>query len=74
MTPADELRAAAQTLRDVAPQITGPLAGLADPVANWLDYHAAMTDRLNALVDGAPDHIDHPALAVARAVLGSSDG
>src|SRR6478752_1897025 len=31
-TPADEYRQAAAELRDVAPLIDGPLAGLADPV------------------------------------------
>lgn len=73
MTPAEELRAAAQTLRNVAPQITGHLAGLADPVADWLDTAAEYADKW------PPDHqanspFRQGALAVARAVLGSSDG
>ena len=34
------LQQAADTLRAVAPDITGPLAGLADPVADWLDETA----------------------------------
>lgn len=39
-TPADELRTAAENLRAVAPEITGGLAGLADPVAAWLEEEA----------------------------------
>ncbi|MFF7142306.1 hypothetical protein ACFZB5_13790 [Streptomyces nodosus] len=79
--PADELRAAARTLRDTAPDIHGPLAPLADPVADWLD-HAA--DGLNIgrihgtdLVICEPcceqlpcQHLK-PVLAVARAVNGT---
>src|SRR5690606_20163502 len=34
---AAELQQAADTLRDAAPDITGRLAGLADPVADWLE-------------------------------------
>lgn len=68
--PADELRTAAQTLRDVAPQITGHLAGLADPVADWLDTAAKYADKWPA------DHMANSpfrqgALAVARAINGS---
>ena len=51
-----ELQQAAEALRWVAPSVTGPLAGLADPVAEWLDEAA-----------GRPD-IPDVALRVARAV------
>lgn len=34
------LQQAADTLRQVAPDITGPLAGLADPVADLLEEYA----------------------------------
>ena len=89
MTPADELRTAAKTLRDVAPQITGPLAGLADPVADWLDQAAhqyecgirAADDVFHddpegheAFLTTGPGAPSPHALTVARAVLGSSDG
>jgi hypothetical protein len=72
-TPADELHAAAQRLRDVAPDITGPLAGLADPVADWLDYAAAAATRLHSLFadsDDPGEFIEQRALAVARQILG----
>jgi hypothetical protein len=60
--PADEMRAAAQTLRVVAPRLTGPLAGLADPVAAWLDACAdapasasrAAGLRVARIVNGTP--------------------
>ena len=64
-TLADELRAAAERLRDVSPRITGQLAGLADPVAEWLDYEADLmgpgSERRGRT---------HRALDVARAVNG----
>ncbi|MFJ9234119.1 hypothetical protein ACIRJ3_03930 [Streptomyces anulatus] len=47
-----------------------PGVGLA--VAAWLDHHADMSDRLTGLVDGAPDGSGHPALAVARQLLGTT--
>ena len=85
-TPADEYRQAAAELRDVAPMIDGPLAGLADPVADWLDQAAKHHD---ATVIGAasvwqrPDEAayrdafvtkqtDRAALAVARQILGTT--
>ena len=37
---AAELQQAADRLRAVAPDLTGPLSGLADPVADWLDATA----------------------------------
>lgn len=64
------LREAARTLRDVAPQINGPLQGLADPVAEWLEYHAAMRDALGDVVQSLPVGLGHPAYVVASAVLG----
>lgn len=69
MTPADELRTAAARLRDLAPQITGPLAGLADPVADWLD--AAAQQEAYTLAEfghrgGAGPH----ALTIARHING----
>ncbi|GAA2946345.1 MULTISPECIES: hypothetical protein [Streptomyces] len=65
-TPAAELRAAVVRLRDVAPQITGPLAGLADPVAEWLEWQA------EALTDGRIA-VPAPALTVARRILGTTE-
>ncbi|MEV1097466.1 hypothetical protein AB0I87_18590 [Streptomyces sp. NPDC049952] len=87
-TPADEYRQAAAELRDVAPLIDGPLAGLADPVADWLDQaakHHEATVIGAASVWQRPDeaayrdafvtkHTDRAALAVARQVLGTTTG
>ncbi|WP_371793046.1 hypothetical protein OG285_32470 [Streptomyces sp. NBC_01471] len=84
LTPAAALRAAATALQDVAPDITGPLAGLADPVADWLDAAAHAHD---AMAKGAASvwpepheaaerdawvakQTDQPALTVARTILG----
>ena len=87
MTSAEELRAAAARLRDVAPQITGPLAGLADPVADWLDaaardYEASVTAAADVFRDDpvgrdrflttSPGAPSPHALAVARQILGST--
>ncbi|RSS32280.1 hypothetical protein [Streptomyces sp. WAC08241] len=111
-SPADELRAAAEKLREhadaaspgpwteggvgdfgwnVAFPTPGTGAGLEDSeqgradaayialmdpdvghaLADWLDYHAAMSDRLAQLFDDPPlIPDDHPALAVARALNG----
>lgn len=76
-TPAAELRAAAQRLRDVAPQIEGPLAGLADPVADWLESDALTVDavakhRPDAVIEGENAHWLAPALAVARQINGTA--
>ncbi|MFE2497137.1 hypothetical protein [Streptomyces scopuliridis] len=60
-TPADEMRAAAWALRDVAPLVKGPLAGLADPLAAWLDSAAEDAEQIGA---------DHRALTVARQING----
>lgn len=87
MTPAEELRAAAARLRDVAPHITGPLAGLAAPVADWLDaaahsYEAGVTAAADVFRDDpvgrdrflttGPGAPSPHALAVARQILGST--
>lgn len=64
MSAADELRTAATTLRDLAPGITGPLAGLADPVAAWLEVEAFRVSR-----NGQGPNAHH-ALTVARAING----
>jgi len=59
--PAGEMHAAAQALRDVAPGLTGPLAGLADPVAAWLD----------ACADDPASASQSAGLRVARIVNGT---
>ncbi len=64
-TPAENLRAAARTLREAAPELTGHLADLANPVAEWLDVEAY---RLETKAEGRA--LLH-ALNVARAVNGS---
>ncbi len=84
MTPADELRAAAAHLRaatlPTAITATPAMASLLrarEPLAAWLDFHAAMGDRMRALFDDdlpTDEDIKHPALAVARALLGTTDG
>jgi hypothetical protein len=73
-TPADELRTAAQRLRDVAPDITGPLTGLADPVADWLEATAADVARIEAQYRDrlAGESMAPHALAVARAINGTA--
>ena len=71
--PVSTLREAAQRLRDVAPQITGPLQGLADPVADWLDQAARTADWAHDLFADSKDSgefVQPFALAVARTVLG----
>ncbi|MGW7398050.1 hypothetical protein ACWGH7_16315 [Streptomyces cyaneofuscatus] len=63
--PADQLRAAAVRARENGDPLHTVLA-------RWLDHHADMSDRLTCLVDGAPDGSGHPALAVARQLLGTT--
>jgi hypothetical protein len=41
-------------------------------LADWLEFHAAMNERLHGLIDGLPDGDDHPALALARAIAAVS--
>ncbi|MER8233507.1 hypothetical protein [Streptomyces sp. NPDC094049] len=51
--------------------VMGPDVGQA--LADWLDYHATMSDRLAQLFDDPPlTPNDHPALAVARALNGGT--
>jgi hypothetical protein len=58
LTP-QEFRQAAQTLRDLAPVMDGPLAWLAGPAAEWLEENARTTTP-------------HPvAIRMARAVNGT---
>jgi hypothetical protein len=76
-SPVAELRAAATQLRDVAPQIDGPLAGLADPVAEWLDLEADVMEARIALAGSAEYAVDlrgDHSLAVARQILGTAGG
>ena len=70
MTPADELRAAARRLRDVAPlaPTTGPLA-IAEPVADWLDIKATEYDPDADVQETDRSH--EIALTVARKVNGA---
>lgn len=42
MSAALELSAAARTLRDVAPELRGPMAGLADPFAELFEQRATV--------------------------------
>lgn len=70
MKSSDVFRAAAIRLREVAPDIDGPLKGLADPVAEWLDHQAEAYDRLHMMVDGMPENLGHPAFRVAHTILG----
>jgi hypothetical protein len=75
MTPTEELRTAATRLRDIAPEITGHLAGLADPVAAWLDLEADVIAAREADFPGGEWAVDlggDCALAVAHAVLGGA--
>jgi hypothetical protein len=87
MNPADELRTAAETLRAAAPEITGRLAGLADPAAAWLEEEAKRHDAAIAAaanIWGSTAHADAiawldagagkpspNALALARAINGA---
>ncbi|WP_329114531.1 hypothetical protein [Streptomyces sp. NBC_01353] len=68
---AAELQQAADRLRDLAPQIDGPLAGLADPVADWLDETANALSWLAPFRDHEPGYaMWNVASAVARQILG----
>ncbi|MFI2354731.1 hypothetical protein ACH5AG_08590 [Streptomyces anulatus] len=63
--PADLLRAAAEKLRNMDPLTADRLTGIANPVAWWLEWQAAV------LAEGHTAALD-PALAVARQLLGTS--
>jgi hypothetical protein len=69
-----ELQQAADTLRDVAPQIEGRLAGLADPVADWLDETANALAWLAPYRDNEPGYgMWQTALTVARKINGTTE-
>jgi hypothetical protein len=67
-TPWVVLKRAALRLRDVAPDVTGPLVGLAGPVADWLEHEITRYDPAAGIQETDGSH--RVALAVARAVLG----
>lgn len=55
------------------PYIAAMCPSVGAALADWLDYHAAMSDRLAQLFDDPPlTPDDHPALAVARAITGGT--
>lgn len=67
------LQQAADTLRSVAPEITGPLAWLADPVADWLDETANALAWLAPFRDNEPGYgMWEAASRVAAAVNGTA--
>src|SRR5690606_32816095 len=69
---AAELQQAADTLRDAAPDITGRLAGLADPVADWLEATANALAWLAPFRERVPGYpLWETATAVARRSNGS---
>jgi hypothetical protein len=67
---ATELRAAAQTLRNVEPFITGKLAELAVPVAKWLEREAR--DEEYRLAEFGHRTASPEAMEVARAINGTA--
>ncbi|MFB7421599.1 hypothetical protein ACFC1L_44440 [Streptomyces sp. NPDC056210] len=70
---AAELQQAADRLRDAAPQIDGPLAGLANPVADWLDETANTLAWLAPYREHEPGYrMWQTATAVARAINGDA--
>ncbi|MFJ3043648.1 hypothetical protein [Streptomyces tendae] len=71
---AAELQKAADTLRDVAPDITGPLAGLADPVADWLEATANALSWLAPFREHEPGYpLWETASNVARTINGTKE-
>jgi hypothetical protein len=60
-----ELAAAARTLRDIAPELRGPLAGLADPFAELFEERAAVAAHDPG---GFGTGIDGVALTAARRI------
>jgi hypothetical protein len=67
------LQQAADTLRATAPDITGPLAWLADPVADWLDETANALAWLAPFRDNEPGYgMWETASRVAAAVNGTA--
>lgn len=66
------LQQAADTLRVVGPDITGPLAGLADPVADWLEETANALSWLAPFRDHEPGYpLWETASRVAAAINGT---
>jgi hypothetical protein len=63
-----ELAAAARTLREVGPELRGPLAGLADPFAELFEERAVVAARD---ARGFETGIDAVALTAARRINGS---
>ncbi|MGV9226358.1 hypothetical protein ACWDPF_27235 [Streptomyces albogriseolus] len=80
LTPADEIRAAADMLRNAlypgafsADRTVAALVRAHDPVATWLERHAGIAEELQQYLgeefqEGALDHDTHDALTVARAM------
>lgn len=67
-----ELQQAADALRAAAPDITGRFAGLADPVADWLDETANALAWLAPYRDNEPGYaMWEAALRVARTINGT---
>ncbi|WP_030319657.1 hypothetical protein [Streptomyces flavochromogenes] len=76
-SPADELRTAAEKLRDYTEDLPGYLQGMAEPVAQLLDHQARIAREVQDYLgdefqDGALDLNVHNALAVARAITGDT--
>lgn len=81
-TPADELAAAAETLKTArfagamtATPVVAALIRAREPIANWLQRHSGIAGEMQQYLgeefqDGALDHDTHDALAVARAITG----
>ncbi|MHB9857653.1 hypothetical protein [Streptomyces sp. YIM S03343] len=69
LTAAQELRAAAQTLRNVEPFITGQLQRLALPVAEWLEREAR--DEEYRLAEFGHRTASPEAMKLARVLNGS---
>jgi hypothetical protein len=66
MTPADELRAAAESLRAAKRYV--PL-GIAEPLADWLDFEADLIERApGAELRGRTER----ALTTARTITGTT--
>jgi hypothetical protein len=63
------MRAAAQTLRDVAPDLEGRWGRLADPVAEWLEVCAQYAEKWHADAPVSPFQV--AGLRVARVVNGT---
>lgn len=71
LTAAQELRAAAQTLRNVEPFITGQLQRLAVPVADWLEREAR--DEEYHLAEFGHRTASPEALKIARVLNGTEE-